>query len=209
MSKTLMIGSNGKVGRLLLPMMRSSGLKAVAMVRVKNQVTASSDVDVVEADLEQDFAYAFDGCDRVIFTAGSGASSGLEKTLLVDLWAARRAIDYAVETNVRHFIMISSRGADNPDKGPLAIKPYLVAKCFADEYLMQSGMPYTILRPGRLTDDDNHGLISTVRPDDADKQVVSRVDTAKVVMQVLNNPLCINNIYELYKGDNTINAVIT
>lgn len=208
MKKTLVIGASGKIGQILLSRYSEDIAPAVAMVRNRKKLDARLSAEIVEADLEQDIAFAMEGCSTVIFTAGSGAATGLDKTLLVDLWGARRAVDAAKSQGVEHFIMVSSRGADNPDNGPERIKPYLVAKHFADEYLIQSGLCYTILRPGRLTDEEGSGLIKTVRPEDPEMQFISRDDTAKVIVHCLNNPSVHNKIYELFKGQDAIESVV-
>ena len=209
MGKTLVIGASGKIGRILLSKYTESIISPVAMVRDQRKQGFSKSVEVVEADLEQDIDSVMNGCSTVVFTAGSGAGSGLDKTLLVDLWGARKAIDASKKAGIDHFIMVSSRGADNPDYGPLAIKPYLVAKHFADEYLIQSGLNYTILRPGRLIDDEGSGLINTIRPQNPEKQVISRDDTAKVIVHCLHNKKVSNKIYELYKGQDSVELAIT
>jgi uncharacterized protein YbjT (DUF2867 family) len=43
-------------------------------------------------------------------------------------------------------------GADRPQVASGSMRPYLEAKAEADRYLMASGLEYTILRPGSLTD---------------------------------------------------------
>lgn len=207
--KTLVIGATGKIGYILITKYLDSIKPAVAMVRDRKKLEFSESVEVVEADLEQDIDCVMKGCNTVIFTAGSGAETGLDKTLLVDLWGAHNAIDAAKSNGVEHFIMVSSRGADNPDNGPVAIKPYLVAKHFADEYLIHSGLNYTILRPGRLTDEVGSGLITIERPQAPEKQFISRDDTAKVIAHCINNESVIGKIYELYSGRDAIASVIT
>lgn len=209
MSKVLVIGANGKVGRILVAQLAQSEHTIVAMVRDQKQAKFDQNVVVVEANLEEDIRHAIQGCDYVIFTAGSGANTGFDKTLLVDLWGACKAIDTANDLKVSQFIMVSSRGASNPDLGPTAIKPYCVAKHFADKHLEQSGLNYTILRPGRLTDDTGTGLITTNRPGDASAQWITREDTASVVQHCLNNPAVINKTYELYAGESPISTVIS
>ena len=208
MKKVLIIGASGNIGQILLTRYPEAIAPAVAMVRNREKLDANLSAEIVEADLEQDFAFAMKGCSTVIFTAGSGAATGLDKTLLVDLWGARKAIDAAKSRGVEHFIMVSSRGADNPDNGPERIKPYLVAKHFADEYLIHSGLNYTILRPGRLTDEEGTGLIRTVRPADPEEQFISRDDTAKVIVHCLNNSSVSNKVYELFSGRDSIEAAI-
>jgi len=210
MKKTLIIGASGKIGKMITALLHDNNHSVAAMVRNMNKVQelVSLGINVVEGNLEENFESAFSGCERVVFSAGSGAGTSADKTLLIDLWGACRAIDIVKENNICHFIMVSSRGADNPDKGPIAIKPYLIAKHFADNYLIASGLNYTILRPGRLLDERGTGLIRTTRPISPEEQVISREDTAKAIYHCLTNNKTIGKIYELYKGDIPLSTII-
>lgn len=208
MNKVLLIGASGRIGRLLCEKYYDSFDSLVAMVRNMDQSGLPPQINQIEADLESDISSVMEGVDTVIFSAGSGAGTGLDKTLLVDLWGACKAIDAAKHNDVGHFIMVSSRGADDPDRGPRPIKPYLVAKYFADEYLKNSGLCYTILRPGRLTDLQGTGSIDISRPVNPDAQVISREDTARVIAHCVNNPKVRNTIYELYEGESRIEQAI-
>ncbi|MEL7309086.1 MAG: NAD(P)H-binding protein, partial [Pseudomonadota bacterium] len=133
--KTLIIGATGQIGKMTTEKMLASGHDVVALVRNKNKLSAleSNNLTIVEQDLENDFSRAFEGVEQVIFSAGSGGATGADKTLLIDLWAAVKAINYAVDAKVKHFIMVSSIGADAPDNIESSIKPYLVAKHMADQ----------------------------------------------------------------------------
>jgi uncharacterized protein YbjT (DUF2867 family) len=53
--------------------------------------------------------------------------------------------------------MLSSMGAGDPEAGSEAMRPYLRAKARADERLRESGLDYTIVRPGSLTDEEGTG----------------------------------------------------
>ena len=200
MAKVLVIGASGKIGRLLVAQLVETKHQPVALVRNKYSCTFPDSVDVIEGDLEQDITHALQGCSVVVFTAGSGANTGLDKTLLVDLWGACNTIDTAEKSAVEQFIMVSSRGADDPDLGPKAIKPYLVAKHFADRHLIESKFNYTILRPGRLTDEVATGLVKTSRPTDPNDQRISREDAANTIMQCILNDRVFNKVFELYEG---------
>ena len=204
MKKVLVIGATGQIGQMVVERLASKDIAVRAMVRNINKANFPSNVEVVEADIEGDFSEVFNGCSHVIFTAGSGASTGFDKTLLVDLWGARKAIDFALGEKIDQFIMVSSRGADDPDKGPERIKPYLVAKHFADEYLKTSGLAYTILQPGRLLDADGTGYVRTDRPEAPEAQIISRDDTANAVVHCLGNASTESKVYELFIGDHAI-----
>jgi len=209
MSKTLVIGASGQIGKVATQLLLDNQQHVVALVRDKSKLSdlTSDYLSVVEQDLEGDFSQALNDCDQVIFAAGSGGNTGADKTILIDLWAATKAANYAKEQNIKHFIMISSIGADNPDDVDSEIKPYLVAKHMADEQLIQSGLSYTIIRPGTLTNDSASMQITTERPDDKDDAKVSRENVANVLLHVATTPFNENRIFELFDGDKAISTL--
>jgi uncharacterized protein YbjT (DUF2867 family) len=155
---TLVIGANGKIGRLFC---QRAGATVRAMLRSQEQrpFFAQHSIDTVLGDLEGDFAHALEGCQRVVFTAGSGGNTGGDKTLLVDLYGAIRAIEESERRGVSHFVMVSALRADEPLAAHPAMRHYFVAKKLADDRLRASTLPYTILRPGRLSDEPPSGCV--------------------------------------------------
>lgn len=202
--QTLVIGANGQIGRLLVQMMAEQQLPVKVMLRKTEQAAEFEKlgVEVVIADLENELSDdVFYGCDKVVFTAGSGGKTGADKTILVDLWGACKAIDKAKQHDIKQFVMVSSRDAGDPEHGTPAIKHYNICKHFADKHLMESHLPYTILRPGRLTDGPLTGKITTTRPADEQQQFISRADVAACIVQCLDHSETVNQIEELYQGD--------
>lgn len=211
MSNTLVIGANGQIGAQLVAKLYDTGKSIRVMLRDEAQRGPfdAMGIEVVIADLESGLTDAiFEGCDKVVFTAGSGPKTGSDKTILVDLWGACKAIDMAKKHAVKQFIMISSRDAGSPDSGTPKIKHYNVCKHFADEYLLQSGVPFTILRPGLLTNDEAAGTINTLRPEHKDDQFITRSDVAACIAHCLKTPSTINQIRELYQGTTTIEQAL-
>lgn len=184
--KILVAGATGNTGTRLMHDLVSRGHDAVAMVR------ESSDTSDLPAQAEQrkgDLADLRDGicegCDVVIFAAGSGGDTGPDMTDKIDRDGAMRLIDLAARAKVSRFVMLSSVGADNPNpKGDLA--HYLKAKHDADEHLKASGLPYVIVRPVALTDDDGSGDIllgDAVDP----KSKAARGDVARVLADAVDS----------------------
>ena len=207
---TLIIGANGQIGRLLVEQLVKNGDPPKAMVRTQDQAEAMRDLGAtpVVGDLEDDFTSALTGCSQIVFTAGSGAKTGPDKTILVDLWGAMKAIDAAVQAGIQHFIMVSSRGAENPEKGPAKIKHYTVCKKLADDHLLRSGLDYTILRPGRLTNDPATGQFTTDWPANPDDQWITRADVAGAIAYCLNEPRTLGKIYPLFHGSKTLEQAL-
>lgn len=207
---TLIIGANGQIGRLLVQRMAKSGAIPRAMVRRLEQARILQEMgaQTVIGDLEENIDNALDGCDKVVFTAGSGPKTGPDKTVLVDLWGAIKAIDAARRFGIEHFVMVSSRGAQDPDSSPEKIRHYTVCKRVADNHLIDSGVPYTILRPGALTNDPGTDRITTVWPEGDADQWITREDVANVIHHCLEHPLTKGRIYPLFHGDQPIETAL-
>jgi uncharacterized protein YbjT (DUF2867 family) len=210
MSKTLIIGASGQIGKMTTELLVEYKHDVVALVRNKNKLNDlnSAHLTIIEQDLESDFNEVVKDCEQVIFVAGSGGSTGADKTLLIDLWAATKAINFSKEHGVKHFIMVSSLGADDPDAIQSNLKPYLVAKHMADKYLINSGLNYTIVRPGALTNESASMLISTTRPADRSDAKISRENVAHVLFNIAQNPWSSSCIFELFDGDKAIKAAV-
>ena len=88
----------------------------------------------------------------MVFAAGAGPGSGPERKRTVDYGAAVKLM----EAGVPRYVMVSAISAGRPDDWSEEMRPYYEAKAGADERLMESGLDYTIVRPGGLTDDPGY-----------------------------------------------------
>lgn len=206
MTNVLIIGASGNIAKQATTMLIEEGLTVKALVRDAGKLSdiQHPNLSVFEKDLEDDFSTAFEQCEQVVFAAGSGGNTGAEKTLLIDLWAARNAVEYAKQHGTIRFTMVSSVGADDPDALPSAIRPYLVAKHMADEHLKLSGLRYTILRPGTLLDEPGTGKIQTIKPESKDDVVIPREDVATAIVKAVTSTGSENRIIPLYRGTRDI-----
>lgn len=205
---TLIIGASGQIGRILVDELIANGRRPRVLVRRAETGLDELDVDVVQGDLELGIADAVRGTEKVVFTAGSGGNTGADKTILVDLWGAMKAIDAAKEEGVEHFVMVSARGAHDPDRGSSAIKHYNICKKIADDYLIESGVPYTILRPGRLTNDPATHRISTRLHEEPAQQWIPRADVAGAIHHCLDHPETRGRSYFVVHGDEPIGEAL-
>ena len=155
--KVLVAGANGNTGRIIINLLKESkNYLPIAMVRKQEQKDhfKKENVSTVLADLEEDLSHAVKNADKVIFAAGSKGKN----VVGVDQEGAKRLIDAAKNAKVKKFVMLSSMGADNPTISD-ELEDYLRAKGNADDYLRDSGLDYTIVRPGALTDEEGTGKI--------------------------------------------------
>jgi uncharacterized protein YbjT (DUF2867 family) len=146
------------------------------------------------------------GADAVVFAAGAGPGSGPARKRTVDLGGAVKLADAAKALSVRRYVMVSSIGAENPAGGG-AMQPYLEAKAEADAYVVASGLDYTIVRPGSLTDDPGTGLVTVTRTL-GNRGRVSRDDVAAVLAACLSTPATIGVTFELFAGETPISEAL-
>lgn len=206
--RVLVIGANGKLGRLIVEKLKSTSFESVAMIRKKEQAKYFENLGVhsIVADLEEDFEHVFHDIDAVVFSAGSGSHTGPDKTIIVDQEGAIESIELAKKHGVKRYIMVSALRADNP-KQATSIKHYLYAKHRADEYLKSSGLTYTIIRPGLLTNDPGTGRVN-LQEKLQTRGKIPREDVASVVVHLLNNPEAKNKTFELIEGETPISTLL-
>lgn len=213
--RILIIGAHGKIGQILTKKLAASGdFHPAAFLRKAEQKTEFEGIetDTVIGDLESpvdDLTEKFKGCDAVVFTAGSGGSTGADKTLTIDLDGAVRSMEAAEKAGIKRYIIVSAAGADDRalwDK--VGIKPYYVAKHYADRVLRTTELDYTILRPVRLTDDEETGRFTAARGPQGLREEITRADVAEAIFHILKHEASTGRIVEISNGEESIESAL-
>jgi uncharacterized protein YbjT (DUF2867 family) len=174
----LVAGGHGQVALRLLKILADQGHRARGIIRKPEQAADLEAVGAVPVlgDLENDDSLAgyVRGADAVVFAAGAGPGSGAARKKTVDLGGAVKLADAAKAEGVRRYVMVSSIGADRPESAGDAMRPYLEAKAQADDYVRASGLDWTIVRPGSLTDEPGTGRVRVSRHHRPDVRAVRR-----------------------------------
>ncbi|MBY6203849.1 SDR family oxidoreductase [Halomonas denitrificans] len=182
--KVLVAGATGSTGARVVEHLQVRAHVAVALVRSSSDTSVLPEgVETRTGDLTDLRDDVCDGCDAVIFAAGSGADTDADMTDRVDRDGAMALVDRAKAAGVQRFVMLSSAGAESPDPES-ELGHYLKAKHDADEYLKASGLSYAIVRPVALTDDDGEREVrfgDEVEPDGE----AARGDVASVLVDAL------------------------
>ena len=201
------VGGHGQIALLLAKRLSDAGHRVRSTVRNPEHaadVTAAG-AEPVAVDLEDpmsDLDAAVQGADAVVFAAGAGPNSGPQRKRDVDLGGAVRLIGAAREAGVQRFVMVSTVGTERAALGgPMG--PYLEAKLQADEALASSGLDFTIVRPGRLTDDPGTGLVACAAHFGRSGEV-ARDDVAAVLHAVLELPQTVGHTFEVMDGDTPV-----
>lgn len=200
--KVLIAGAHGSTGKIITQLLgRSETHEAFAMIRKEEQADELQKLgasNIVLADLKEDLSEAVKGKDAVIFAAGSKGKD----VIGVDQNGAKNLIDAAKQAGVKHFVMLSSYSADNPHG---ELEAYLKAKGEADNYLRDSGLTYTIVRPGALGYEDGRGTVEIARHFQKGKETpIPRADVAAVLVACLDVQQVQNKTFELFTGDTPV-----
>ncbi|MEO1549617.1 MAG: SDR family oxidoreductase [Pseudomonadota bacterium] len=184
--KILVAGATGSTGLRLMNTLVADGHAPIALVRESSDTSKLPDqAETRMGDLADLQDGVCDGCEAVVFAAGSGSGTSADMTDQIDRDGAISLIDHAATAGVTRFVMLSSVGAEDPDPST-DMGHYLKAKHDADEYLKGSGLTYAIVRPVALTDEDGTGEM--VFGDDVDpKAEAARGDVARVLADAVTS----------------------
>jgi uncharacterized protein YbjT (DUF2867 family) len=110
----------------------------------------------------------------------------------------------AQRAGVRRYLLISAMGVDTPPAqgGDDVFAAYLRAKRAAEEDLRARELDWTVLRPGRLTDEPGRGTVRLA--DSVPRGPVSRDDVAAVLVALLDEPASVGRTLELVVGDTPV-----
>lgn len=213
MATVAIAGGHGQIARLLHPLLAARGDRPLGLIRDSAHARdlMADGAEPLVCDLEQldaaAVAQAIADADAVVFAAGAGPGSGAERKRTVDYEGAVKLMDAAKREGVRRYVMVSAMGARaDPPRDDDVFSVYLRAKHDADRALEASGLDFTIVRPGRLTDDPPSGHVA-IAPE-LDRGEVPRADVAAVVAAVLAEPGTIGRSFDLVSGDEPIGAAV-
>jgi uncharacterized protein YbjT (DUF2867 family) len=200
-------GGRGRIAMLLASELLQEGHTVSGLIRNPDQRADLERVGMtpVVCDLEgdDDVAAAVRGSDAVVFAAGAGPGSGAERKRTMDLGGAVKLIDAAKVEGISRYLIVSSLGAgDPPAEGGDVFGEYLRAKGAADDALASSGLDYTIVRPGHLTDEPATGRVAL--GDDAEGGEIPRADVAAVLAASLVADNTIGKTFGLVSGEEPI-----
>ncbi len=191
-----------------MKLLSSGQHEPVAMIRSAEQAATFDALGVssVVGDLEEPLDPALEGCDAVIFAAGSGSRTGPGKTLAVDRDGAVRSIAAVEAAGIRRYVMLSSMRAD-PNSEGYEISHYYRAKGIADRHLARSDLDFSIVRPGRLTDAEGTGRIDLATALGR-RGELTRDDLARVLVRCLDEPATIGRTFEVLNGATRIDEAL-
>lgn len=195
-------------------MLAEGGHEVRGLVRKEEQLpeVEAEGAEAVLCDLESEtveggVGEAVEGCDAIVFAAGAGPGSGAARKETMDFGGAAKLVEAAEDRGVRRYLMLSSMGAGDPEAGSEAMRPYLRAKARADERLLESGLDYTIVRPGSLTDEEGTGRVEAAEHLGR-RGEIPREDVARTLAAALESPNTSGKTFEVLSGETPVEEAL-
>jgi nucleoside-diphosphate-sugar epimerase len=201
-------GGHGKIALRLTKLLAERGESVISLIRNPDHaddIRAHGGEPVV-CDLEragaEEIASEIAGATAVVFAAGAGAGSGAERKMTMDRDGAIKLLQAATQADARRYVIVSSVGAEDPPQGDEVFAVYLRAKAEADDAVKASDRDWTIVRPGRLTDDAGRGRVRIQT--DPFRGEVPRDDVAAVIDALLQDPRAVGRVLYVNGGEDPI-----
>jgi nucleoside-diphosphate-sugar epimerase len=201
--EVLIAGGHGQIALRLERLLARGGHRPRGLIRNPAHAAdlEAAGAEAVLCDLEHDDPRPHvGGADAIVYAAGAGPGSGAARKRTMDFGGAVKLIDAARDLGVTRWLMVSSMGAGDPDSAPEAMRPYQQAKHDADEALKASGLDWTTVRPGALTNEPGTGYVE-LAPRLARRGEVPRDDVALVLLEALDAPSTVGVTFEVLAGE--------
>ena len=239
--KVLVTGATGRTGSLVLKKLRQRADEFQGIGFARSQEKVKKLFDSTEGffwgDIkdQSSLELALEGCDvLVILTSATpkmkappqpGQRPEFEflpggSPEEVDWLGQKNQIDAAKKAQVKQVVLVGSMGGTNPNHplNRLGNGNILIWKRKAEEYLINSGIDYTIIRAGGLLDEPggkrelivgkNDTLLT--KPPNGIASNIPRADVAELVVQALGCSEAINKAFDVIsKPENEPSAVVT
>ena len=200
------LGASGRTGVYVLEELKSRGSNVRALSRniEKAKGKVSGDFEWAYADVTkpETLNVALEGVDILISTIGS---TGGDNSELIDYQGSINFVDAAKESGVQHIIYMSSIGAGGAENFSTVLLNLVTDKAMkwkslGEDYIRNSGINFTIIRPGGLRGDP--GTLG-IRFEQGDKIIgwIPRGDVASVLVESMFNSDALNKTFEVINDE--------
>ncbi|MGD2180284.1 SDR family oxidoreductase [Lusitaniella coriacea] len=199
--KAFVAGATGQTGRRIVRELVKRGIPVRAMVRdlKKGQELLPEEVEFAIADLfdPESINRAIADCTVILCATGASPSLDFTEPYRVDCEGTKALIDRAKAKGIEHFVLVSSLCASQFFHPLNLFWLVLYWKKQAEEYLQNSGLTYTIVRPGGLSNEDNANSLVMSAADTLFEGSIPRTKVAEVCVAALSQPAAQNKIVEI------------
>ena len=199
--KVLVVGATGKTGRQVTEQLSSDGkgVSVRALVRDRAKADFADPVEVVVGDVlkPETLEAAMAGCDAIICATGAAPSFDFTGPYQVDFVGTKNLVNAAKAAGIRRFVIVSSLCVSKFFHPLNLFWLVLFWKQQAEQYIVQSGLTYTIVRPGGLRSEDSGEAVVMSAADTLFEGGIARQKVAQVCIAALGESTAENKIVEI------------
>lgn len=201
MMKAFVAGATGQTGRRIVKQLIEHNIPVRALVRdqQKGRQTLPSEAELVTGDVLDPQSLKTAIADSTVLLCATGASPSFDPTgpYKIDYEGTKNLVDVAKQQGIEHFVLVSSLCVSQFFHPLNLFWLILVWKKQAEDYIRQSGLTYTIVRPGGLKNEDNQDAIVMKSADTLFDGSIPRTKVAEVCVEALSIPSARNKIVEV------------
>ena len=206
--KALVAGATGQTGRRIVGQLLEQGLTVRALVRDRQKAEAElpGEVEIVVGDVLKPTTLDAAFTDMDVLLSATGAAPSFDPTgpYKVDYEGNKNLVDAAKRAGVKRFVMVSSMCVSRLFHPLNLFWGILYWKQQAEDYLKASGLPYTIVRPGGLKNEDNSEAIVMASADTLFEGSIPRDKVAWVCVEALGEPAARNKVVEVVTSGDVV-----
>ncbi|WP_413168452.1 SDR family oxidoreductase [Capilliphycus salinus ALCB114379] len=199
--KAFVAGATGQTGRRIVKQLIEHNIPVRALVRdqQKGRQTLPSEAELVTGDVLDPQSLKTAIADSTVLLCATGASPSFDPTgpYKIDYEGTKNLVDVAKQQGIEHFVLVSSLCVSQFFHPLNLFWLILVWKKQAEDYIRQSGLTYTIVRPGGLKNEDNQDAIVMKSADTLFDGSIPRTKVAEVCVEALSIPSARNKIVEV------------
>ena len=203
MTRLAVTGASGKTGWRVVQEALGRGYEVRALLRPDSAVPeglAGAEIQRLELGDAAALRQALEGCEALVIATGARPSVDLLGPMKVDALAMRSQIAACKEAGVDRVVLVSSLCSGRWIHPLNLFGLILVWKGVGERWLQESGLRWTVVRPGGLkeTEDglDQEGVVYT-GPEEQDSQSIPRRLVARVCLEALETPAAEGRILEI------------
>jgi uncharacterized protein YbjT (DUF2867 family) len=199
--KAFVAGATGRTGRRIVEQLVQREIPVRALVRDREKAAEMlpPQAELVVGDVSNPAQLAEAIADATVLLCATGAKPSLDPLgpFNVDYVGTRHLIEAAKAKNIQHFVFVSSLCVSQFFHPLNLFWLVLYWKKQAEKDLIQSGLTYTIVRPGGLLDTDNEDVIVMQGADTLFEGRIPRSKVAQVSIEALFDSATHNTIAEI------------
>ena len=214
MERLAVTGASGKTGWRVVDEALKHNIAVRAIVRpgsVLPQPLAEAEeegrleVQRLELSSEEALLHAFKGCEALVIATGARPSINLAGPLQVDAVGVQAQIGVCKTLGLKRVVLVSSLCSGRWLHPLNLFGLILVWKRLGERWLQRSGLDWTIIRPGGLSEDETRaktdGILFT-GPDQQQSNSIPRRLVAQVCLDALTQAKAIGRTIEITSSTN-------